>query len=72
MGRSRRPKDAVNDFVESFANKAEEALDQAMEPSPVKLDEQPISDNATYGNDDGLGSEEEADTRKATTQRTPQ
>jgi hypothetical protein len=21
---------------------------------PVKLDEQPISDNATYGNDDGL------------------
>ena len=38
-----------------------------MEPSPVKLDEQPISDNATYGNDDGLGSEEEADTRKATT-----
>ena len=38
-----------------------------MEPSPVKLDEQPISDNATYGNDDGLGSEEEADTKKATT-----
>jgi hypothetical protein len=37
-----------------------------MEPSPVKLDEKPISDNATYGNDDGLGSEEEADTRKAT------
>ncbi len=48
--------DTVNDFVESFANTAAEALDQAMEPSPVKLDEQPISDNATYGNDDGLGS----------------
>ena len=36
--------DTVNDFVESFANTAAEALDQAMEPSPVKLDEQPISD----------------------------
>jgi hypothetical protein len=42
-------------------------LDQAMEPSPVKLDEQPISDDATHGNDDGLRSEEEADTKKATT-----
>jgi hypothetical protein len=59
--------DTVNDFVESFANTAAEALDQAMEPSPVKLDEQPISDDATHGNDDGLRSEEEADTRKATT-----
>ena len=58
--------DTVNDFVESFANTAAEALDQAMEPSPVKLDEQPISD-ATHGNDDGLRSEEEADTKKATT-----
>jgi hypothetical protein len=38
-----------------------------MEPSPVKLDEQPISDDATHGNDDGLRSEEEADTKKATT-----
>ena len=56
--------DTVNDFVESFANTAAEALDQAMEPSPVKLDEQPIPNDATHGNDAGLRSEEETDTKE--------
>jgi hypothetical protein len=56
--------DQVNDFVETIANTASDALDHAMEPSPVKLDEQPIPNDATHGNDAGLRSEEETDTKE--------
>jgi hypothetical protein len=51
----------VNDFVEHIAVTASDAIDQAMEQTAAKPDEQPISDDATQGNDAGLRPEEEVD-----------
>jgi len=53
--------DTVNDFVETVANTASDALDKAMEQTAAKPDEQPISDDVTHANDVGLRSDERAD-----------